>query len=308
MWELYDALTASVEPGHRLLDLAVGAEWTAVLSEDGGLGLAPTIREAFRRFDSSVKAEKGMDLSELAAAARAWDYYDAALGLAAVNAVCNRAERLPAGAVHRPGGRRSLSAFLNYCKENLGGKHSLLIDPMYLRENLNNVPGIFDITRRETTYRDFPSCAYLELVPACDQLIMSGTPLVDKYAPLILQLAGSEPAAPPDTSGTLHPAAAVPAGSNGNPHPAAAAPAESNGNLHPAAALPAEPAGVSHFVSGKARLWGMDVPMAPVLKEFNVQEITCFLADDPEKILWTVKRGGSRDDILKLGHFATVKL
>lgn len=271
MWELYDALIASAEPGHRLADLAVGAEWTAVLSEDGGLGLAPTIRERFRRFDSETKPEKGMDLSELAAAARAWDYYEAALGLAALNAVHNRADRLPAGAAHRPGGRRSVSAFITFCKENLGEKHSLLIEPMYLRENLNNVPGIFDITRRDTTYRDFPSCAYLELVPACDQLIMSGTPLVDKYAAPILQLAGQRGIA--DLMDASSDAAA-----------------------NTSTTLPL------------VRLWGIDVPMTDALKDFHVHEITGFLADDPEKILWTVKRGGNRDEILKLGHFATISL
>lgn len=257
MWELYNALIDSVEPGQKLLDLAVGAEWTAVLSEDGGLGLAPTIREAFRRFDSAIKPAKGMDLSELAAAARAWDYYEAALGLAAVNAAHNRPERLPGGAAHRPGGRRSISAFITFCKENLGGKHSLLIDPMYLRENMNNVPGLFDITRRDTTYRDYPSSAYLELVPACDQLIMSGTPLVDKYAEPILKLAAR--AAGPSQAPVI-------------------------------------------------RFWGIDVPMTSVLKDFSVHDITGFLADDPEQVLWTVKRGGSRDDILRLGHFATITL
>ena len=32
---------------------------------------------------------------------------------------------------------------------------------------------------------------------------------------------------------------------------------------------------------------------------------TGFIVDDPEKCMWTVKTGGTRDQILKLGHFVT---
>lgn len=189
MWELYDELIASVEPGVRLRDAAVGAEWTAVLTEDGGLGIAPTIREEFRRFSMEVKPEPGMDLIELAPAVKSWNYYEAALGLAAVSAFHNRPERIPETAEHHPGRRRSLSAFVKFCRENLGGKHSLLVEPLYLREDLASAPGIFDIARRVTTYRDYPVTAYRDLVPACEQLILSGVPLVDKYGEPILAMA-----------------------------------------------------------------------------------------------------------------------
>ena len=67
MWDIYDSLIVSVDDSIRLKDFAVGTYWTAVLTEDGSLGLAPSVYERYQRFPFSTDPKPGMLLSEAAA-------------------------------------------------------------------------------------------------------------------------------------------------------------------------------------------------------------------------------------------------
>ena len=191
MWDIYDSLIASVDDSVRLKDFAVGTYWTAVLTEDGFLGLAPSVYERYQRFGFTVEPEPGMALSEIVPSLKAWNYAEASLALAAVNAFHNRQKKLPENAEIYPGGRRSRGAFLKFCEENTKDRHTLLCEPMYEREELHSAPGIIDIIRRsqDLTYRDYIYTAYRELIPDCDQVITGGKSLVDKIAGPVLNYA-----------------------------------------------------------------------------------------------------------------------
>ncbi len=184
MWDIYDSLIVSVDDSIRLKDFAVGTYWTAVLTEDGSLGLAPSVYERYQRFPFSTDPKPGMLLSEAAAGLKSWNYAEASLALAAVNAFHNRPERIPAEAEIYPGGRRSRGAFVKFCEANTKDKHTLFSEPMYERDELHSVPGRIDILRRnqDRTYRDYIYTAYRQLIPQCDQVIISGRSLVDKIA------------------------------------------------------------------------------------------------------------------------------
>ena len=54
MWEIYDALISATDDSIRIKDFAAGTYWTAVLTEDGVLGLAPSIRERYQRFPFDI--------------------------------------------------------------------------------------------------------------------------------------------------------------------------------------------------------------------------------------------------------------
>ena len=64
-------------------------------------------------------------------------------------------------------------------------------EPMYERDELHNAPGIIDIIRRnqDRTYRDYIYTAYRELLPGCDQVVVSGKSFVDKIAGPVLKYA-----------------------------------------------------------------------------------------------------------------------
>ena len=250
MWTIYDRLIETVDDSVKIRDFVVGARFAAVLTEDGVLGLAPVITEKWDRFPYSLDLQPGMSATEFIPALKSWNYHESALALALLNAFHNRPDRLPESAVIYPGGRRSKGAFFKYCEANTAGKKTVMIEPPYEREEMSSVPGIFDIVRRERSFRDYMFSAYEELVPASDQVMLSGMTIVDKLISPVLSFA------------------------------------KNTRNI----------------------MWGLDVPLTTALADAGIHEVTGFIVDDPEKCLWTVKKSGNRDDIISLGHFATISL
>ncbi len=252
IWKIFDTLIDSVDDSVRIRDFTVGTYWTAVMTDDGSLGLAPSIHERYQRFEFSTEPRQGMLLSDMAAGLKSWNYAEASLALAAVNAFFNRSDRIPADAEIHPGGRRSRGAFLKFCESNTKDRHTLFSEPMYERDELRSAPGIIDIIRRNTdrTYRDYPYTAYRKLIPDCDQVVVGGTSFVDKISGPVLERA---------------------------------------------------------FECGVfSVLWGMDIPLCTALFEENIDQITGFIADDPETCLRLVKRAATREDIIRFGHFVTI--
>ncbi|MBR5228989.1 MAG: hypothetical protein IKV96_04030 [Firmicutes bacterium] len=189
MWDIYDRLIETVDDSIKIRDFVVGVRYAAVLTEDGVLGVAPVITEKWDRFPYEVDIEPGMSLSEMVASLKAWNYHESALALAALNAFHNRADRLSADAVHYPGGRRSKGAFFKYCEANTAGKRTVMIEPPYEREEMSSVPGIYDIVRRDKSFRDYMFNAYEELIPQSDQVLLSGMAIVDKLLSPVLKRA-----------------------------------------------------------------------------------------------------------------------
>lgn len=258
MWTFYDRLISSIDKDSPAIkDLVVGAEWCIVIADDGTAGLAPVRTEQWRRFEFGVDIKPGMPLSEAAAAVKSWNPHEAALGLAAINAFFNRASNMTAGAVEYPGGRRSRGVFMQFCEQHTKGRRTVMIEPYYDRDELANAPGLIDIIRLNTTYRDYRFTAWEELIPQADGLVVSGEAVADKLAGTTVRTA-----------------------------------AELNKDIF---------------------FWGPDIPLAPTLAALPREagstakvQATGFIVDDVEKCLWTVKRAGNRDEILRLGHFVTL--
>ena len=257
MWTFYDRLISSASDADMAIkDFVVGAEWCIVITEDGSAGLAPVRTEQWRRFEFGVDIRPGMPVSEAAAAIKSWNPHEAALGLAAVNAFFNRASNVTADAVEYPGGRRSRGVFMQFCEQHTKGRRTVMAEPHYDREELANAPGLIDIIRLNTTYRDYRFNAWEDLIPQADGLVVSGEAIADKLAGTTVRAA-----------------------------------AELNKDIF---------------------FWGPDIPLAPALADIPREagstgrvQATGFIVDDVEKCLWTVKRAGNRDEILRLGHFVT---
>lgn len=190
MWTIYDRLIeTATDDSIKIRDFAVGTRFAAVFTEDGVLGLAPVITEKWDRFPFSVDPEPGMSLTELIPSIKSWNYHESALALAALNAYHNRDDKMPAEAVSHPGGRRSKGAFFKFCESNTAGKRTVMIEPHYEREEMSSVPGIFDIVRRERSFRDYLFNAYEELIPESQQVVLSGMTIVDKLISPVLSTA-----------------------------------------------------------------------------------------------------------------------
>jgi uncharacterized protein (DUF4213/DUF364 family) len=123
MWTLYDKLIEAI-PGDKQVDEAVpGDHWTMVRSGDG-VGLAMSMA-AFGETRPRTLPEPcaGMPLRRLAAAAKSWNFAEAALGMAAINAWWNSPDH---EAVARSLEGEDVSAFDRY-RERVRGKKTAVV-------------------------------------------------------------------------------------------------------------------------------------------------------------------------------------
>ena len=82
-WSLYDELIDAIPSGITVHDYCLGAHWTYIVA-DCGMGLAKTVRGGGKgRFKQSPV---DVDLKTLAALAKSWNWLEASLGVAAINA------------------------------------------------------------------------------------------------------------------------------------------------------------------------------------------------------------------------------
>lgn len=190
MWEWYQKLTDDMDEETRVEDLVIGPAWAAVRSSTGSVGLAPVIVEPRERFPFSRQPETGMSLKELAQNMVSWNYAEAALAQAAVNAFYNDPGRLPASARHLPGGRRTRKAFPQFCEEHTREGKTVLVEPQEDSDTLSEMPGVMEIIRKETEFRDYIPAAWTERIPPADRLVLSGKTFVEKTAEKMIRLAG----------------------------------------------------------------------------------------------------------------------
>ncbi len=116
MWEIYDVLISSADSDIRIKDFAAGTYWTAVMTEDGILGLSPSIHERYQRFPFGIEPTAGMTAGEMAPGLKSWNYVEASIAMAAVNACFNRPDRIPEDAVVYPGGSAAAALLPNSAK------------------------------------------------------------------------------------------------------------------------------------------------------------------------------------------------
>ena len=86
MWKLYDELIAAVPEDAVVAECLAGLSWFLVRSLGTGVAMRP------REIDGPVRnAGKiaGMKVRELAAWIKSWNWYEAAMGLAAINSALN---------------------------------------------------------------------------------------------------------------------------------------------------------------------------------------------------------------------------
>jgi len=91
MWNLYDDLIAAVPEDLEVQDCLAGLSWFLVKSRGVGISMRPletvgAIRNAGRL--------RGMKLRDVAAWAKSWHEYEAAMGVAAINSALNAPEVL----------------------------------------------------------------------------------------------------------------------------------------------------------------------------------------------------------------------
>ena len=178
-FELYDALIEGVAP-ETVTGTLPGQCWTAVETENAfGMAMTTPVDTAPRMLSGDYP---GMDLKELAQAAKSWNLTEAGFGMAAINAFYNTHERLEALNAYEP--------FENYCTDGLDlhGKHIGVVGHLNMPRSVYEQAASVRILERSPRPGDYPDSACDWLIPQCDVVIMTASTLVNKTLPHLLDL------------------------------------------------------------------------------------------------------------------------
>ena len=177
---LYDALIDGISAGHPVTNTLSGDQWTAVETVDSfGMAMTTSGDTIPPRFFTPYE---GMELRKLARAAKSWNFTEASYGAAAINAFYNtprQLERLQADL-----------DFDRYCTHGLDlqnkriGVVGHLNMPEFVREQASEL----FILERSPRPGDYPDSACEWILPTCDIVLITGSALINKTLPRLLQL------------------------------------------------------------------------------------------------------------------------
>ena len=136
MFSLYDELINSIPSDLKVVRAAAGNFWTAVESELG-VGVAGTVNEMSRPMTAHFKYE-GAELKKLAELSKSWNYVEASIGVAAINAYYNSPSVAEKNGVLFSQGDERLNdpyiAYRNYARDKkagyIGHHQSKMVDSM----------------------------------------------------------------------------------------------------------------------------------------------------------------------------------
>lgn len=177
---LYDCICENVRSDEQIINSVPGSVWALIETEKHS-GTAMLTQGASR---PAIFPEGflGLGLREAAQAVKSWRYEEASLALASANAFYNTPERLSA--------LQSSEPFDNYCTRGIDfrGKTVGIVGHMHgTAEMRRDAKEIFILERepREGDYPD-PACDYL--LPQCDVVLITGSSIINKTLPHLLEL------------------------------------------------------------------------------------------------------------------------
>ena len=176
---LYDALCAGVTGGDTIEKTISGERWAlAETASSSGIAMF-TAGSTIGRLYSTLE---GLSLEEAAQAVKSWNLEEASLGLAAANAFYNTAERIEAYGVGVP-----MDVFYTDGID-LRGKTVALIGHMHGPKGLRERAKAVYILERAPQEGDYPDSACDWILPQCDLVIITGSSLINKTLPHLLEL------------------------------------------------------------------------------------------------------------------------
>jgi hypothetical protein len=183
-WHLYDRLGADLEPTLCVRHFYAGLNWFAVQA-DGAIGMAMSPREGHAAPSISGRIA-GMPLAEIAPLAKSWNLADAALGVAALNAYHNHADRIRDW-VNRLGDSAHEANAFEYFRPRLAGKRVAVIGHFHCLEGLAETCELTILERRPQA-GDLPDPACEVVLPRSDFVFITATTLINKTLPRLLTL------------------------------------------------------------------------------------------------------------------------
>ena len=181
MWELYDTLLSGLPRTGVVTRAIPGERWTLVETEAGGAGYAMTTEGGSRpaMFPNGIE---GMRIRVAAEAAKSWNLAEAGLGVAAINAYYNTAERMAELGCAEP--------YDNYCLRGVDvtGRKVGLIGHLRMPAGTLDAAESVRILEKHPKPGDYPDTACEFILPDCDIVLITGSSIVNKTLPRLLEL------------------------------------------------------------------------------------------------------------------------
>jgi uncharacterized protein (DUF4213/DUF364 family) len=180
-WDLYDELLAAIPEDLLIEDCLIGVHWVLVRSVGVGMAMSPS--EGRRH---SLGEVRGRPVREIAQAAKSWNFLEAAVGMAALNswhnapAVLERTFLLGESTCDGKGALEDLAG-------RAGGRKVAVIGHFPGVEALSERCELSVLERRPSP-GDFPDPACEYLLPHQDAVLATGTTLMNKTLPRLLEL------------------------------------------------------------------------------------------------------------------------
>lgn len=183
-WRIYDDLIECIPTELVVEDCLMGLHWILVRTATG-TGMAMTPGSGARR-DRNAPPVAGRNLREVAAWSKSWNFLEAAIGIAAMNAWYNTPRALE---LHWKGGlheEEPRSVFEEATDRHPGGKIAVIghfpgLEEMATRCELS-------ILERVPQPGDFPDPACEVLFPQQDAILITGTTIMNKTVVRLLEL------------------------------------------------------------------------------------------------------------------------
>ncbi|MDR1961710.1 MAG: DUF364 domain-containing protein [Gracilibacteraceae bacterium] len=191
MWALYDDLIQGV-PDNLTADFIVSGAKDSLVRCGTGYGFTHTLEWGWRP-DLLSRRAPGMKLRDLAECIKSWNFVEASLGLAALNAYYNEIERVRALGVHISESRhvedRAQDPFIAR-QSDIKDKNVTVIGHFpYIDQLFAPICRLSVIEKFNPQDGDYPEQAADFLLPASDFVFISSYTLVEKTLPRYLALA-----------------------------------------------------------------------------------------------------------------------
>jgi Uncharacterized conserved protein len=191
-WDLYDELIDAVPSDLRVKDYMIGLHWTAVATEQG-IGVAKTVRGGMA--GSELGNLQDISLKQLAISVKSWNMLDASLGLAAINSTLNSRDRImdittPLGSESPDKYRiEDINDLTNGVFE-VNGKKVACVGHFPQINCLREVCKL-SILDRNPMPGEYPDSACEYILPEQDLVYITGTALINKTMPRLLELSSN---------------------------------------------------------------------------------------------------------------------
>ena len=184
-WKVYDLLLDSASSRASVEEVIIGLTWTLCRAEGMGLAMSPPQATRTLPWPGTLR---GRDMKEVAAWVREWNPWQAAVGMAAVNAAINNAIDLPVQTLPLvPQGPANLAVFEHF-HARLQGKRVVVVGRY---PGLDSILQGVDLTvlEREAGPGDLPDPAAEYLLPEAEWVFLTASTLTNKTFPRLAQLA-----------------------------------------------------------------------------------------------------------------------